>query len=621
MIQFELPENNNASIIKVIGVGGGGGNAVNYMNGLGIEGVDFIVCNTDKKALNNSTVPTKIQLGPSLTQGLGAGANPEVGMRACEESISEIEDLLANSTKMVFVTAGMGGGTGTGGAPIVAKVAKDLDILTVGIVTTPFSYEGKKRMRQAEEGIAKMRENVDTILIISNDKLRHQFGNIPTSQAFSKADDILATATKCITDVINSQGHIVVDFADVCTVMENGGSAILGSATASGENRAYDAVEAAINSPLLNDNSIKGAKWVLLNVNSAHGVYEHTLDEVEIIQAYIEEQTGEDCDVIFGTGFDDNLGDKISVTLIATGFEHNTTEKAYNTQHLKPSEEKNKIVHNLEDVLEQPETTIPSFENSNKEDLVAQEENILQEEPQIFLLEDINESTNNEEITPSVNEVVMEEIPTLIDDQSANHIISENEDSFKDFNTLNNLNTQSNTTEEIISSNETKIVFELEPTVPDDFETTSATKNENELSVQNELDSYFKGPINEQNDTIAYVEKSQQQMQDEFVTINGITLNRRKGNRLLTDMELEAEANFELQKRALEERAGRLRTMSFNVNNADIENNENNIPSYQRNNISLDTHPSSADNSISQVKVNGGNISTINTFLNGNNPD
>lgn len=184
MIQFELPENNNASIIKVIGVGGGGGNAVNYMNGLGIEGVDFIVCNTDKKALNNSTVPTKIQLGPSLTQGLGAGANPEVGMRACEESISEIEDLLANSTKMVIVTAGMGGGTGTGGAPIVANVAKDLDILTVGIVTTPFSYEGKKRMRQAEEGIAKMREKLDTILLISNDKLRHQFGNIQKSQDF-----------------------------------------------------------------------------------------------------------------------------------------------------------------------------------------------------------------------------------------------------------------------------------------------------------------------------------------------------------------------------------------------------------------------------------------------------
>jgi cell division protein FtsZ len=268
MIQFDLPQN-TSSIIKIVGVGGGGGNAVNYMYNLGIDGVDFIVCNTDQKALNNSSVPTKIQLGPALTQGLGAGANPEIGMRACQESINEIENLLLDNTKMVFVTAGMGGGTGTGGAPIVAKVSKDLGILTVGIVTTPFSYEGKRRKQQAEAGIASLRENVDTILVISNDKLRQQFGNIPASQAFSRADDILATATKCITDVINSQGHIVVDFADVSTVMRNGGVAILGSATARGENRAYEAVEQAINSPLLNDDSIKGAKWVLLNINSA----------------------------------------------------------------------------------------------------------------------------------------------------------------------------------------------------------------------------------------------------------------------------------------------------------------------------------------------------------------
>jgi cell division protein FtsZ len=345
MIQFELPQN-NANIIKVIGVGGGGGNAVNYMYNLGLDGVDFIVCNTDKKALNNSPVPTKIQLGPSLTQGLGAGANPEIGQLACKESIEEIENLLINNTKMVFVTAGMGGGTGTGGAPIVAKVAKDLGILTVGIVTTPFSYEGKRRQRQAEEGITALRVNVDTILVVSNDKLRHQFGNIAASQAFCRADDILATATKCITDVINSQGHIVVDFADVSTVMRDGGVAILGNATAKGENRAFDAAEQALNSPLLNDNQINGAKWVLLNINSAHGIFEHTLDEVEMIQAYIQEQAGEDCDVIFGTGFDDNLGEHISVTIIATGFERRDTEKAY-TEERTPLNQRVKEIYVL----------------------------------------------------------------------------------------------------------------------------------------------------------------------------------------------------------------------------------------------------------------------------------
>ncbi|HNF72051.1 MAG TPA: cell division protein FtsZ, partial [Chitinophagaceae bacterium] len=347
MIQFDLPQNNPSNIIKVIGVGGGGGNAVNYMYNLGIDGVDFVVCNTDKKALNNSPVPVKVQLGPSLTQGLGAGAQPEIGQKACMESISEIENLLSDNTKMVFVTAGMGGGTGTGGAPIVAQTAKNLGILTVGIVTTPFSYEGRKRIRQADEGIEALRKNVDTILVISNDKLRQQFGNIATSQAFNRADDILATATKCITDVINSQGHIVVDFADVSTVMRDGGVAILGNATAAGENRAYEAAEQALNSPLLNDSNIHGAKWVLLNINSAHGVHEHTLDEVEMIQAYIQEQAGEDCDVIFGTGFDDNLGENISVTIIATGFEYKQIQDAYSSERKTPKADSNRITLKL----------------------------------------------------------------------------------------------------------------------------------------------------------------------------------------------------------------------------------------------------------------------------------
>src|SRR6202521_2141376 len=248
MIHFDLPKE-KSSIIKVIGVGGGGSNAVNYMFSQNIEGVNFIICNTDAQAIAQSKVPNKIQLGPHLTQGLGAGANPAIGRQATEESLEEIKRILEVNTKMAFITAGMGGGTGTGGAPIIAKICKDLGILTVGIVTTPFSYEGKKRQLQAEEGIMMLKQYVDTLLVISNDKLRHQFGNLKMKEAFAKADNVLATAAKCITDVINSTGQINVDFADVCTVMRNGGVAILESAAVEGENRAQKAIEEVLNSP------------------------------------------------------------------------------------------------------------------------------------------------------------------------------------------------------------------------------------------------------------------------------------------------------------------------------------------------------------------------------------
>src|SRR5919107_1130270 len=309
MIQFDLPKQ-KSSIIKVLGVGGGGSNAVNYMYAQDIEGVDFIICNTDAKALEQSRVPNKIQLGPHLTAGLGAGANPEVGKQATEESLEEIKKILEVNTKMAFICAGMGGGTGTGGAPIISRICRELGILTVGIVTTPFSYEGRKRQLQAEEGIKVMKQYVDTLLVISNDKLRHQFGNLKMKEAFSRADNVLATAAKCITDVINSTGQINVDFADVCTVMRNGGVAILGSAACGGENRAQTTIEEALNSPLLNDNDIKGAKWILININSAEGEHEFTMDEVEIIQNYLLSHAGEETDVILGLGYDNTLNKK-----------------------------------------------------------------------------------------------------------------------------------------------------------------------------------------------------------------------------------------------------------------------------------------------------------------------
>lgn len=320
MIQFDLPKQ-KSSIIKVLGVGGGGSNAVNFMFKQDIEGVDFIICNTDSKAIEQSEVPNKIQLGPHLTQGLGAGADPSVGKLATEESLEEIRKILEVNTRMAFITVGMGGGTGTGGAPIIAKICKDLGILTVGIVTTPFGFEGPRRQKQAEEGINQLKPLVDTLLVISNDKLRVQYGNLKMKEAFTKADNVLATAAKCITDVINSRGHIIVDFADVCTVMKNGGVAILGKAEVEGENRAQRAIEEALNSPLLNDNDIKGAKWILLNINSAEGEHECTMDELETINNFLRERTGENSDVIMGMGYDATLDKKLGITLIATGFE------------------------------------------------------------------------------------------------------------------------------------------------------------------------------------------------------------------------------------------------------------------------------------------------------------
>lgn len=317
VMEFDLPKD-QSSIIKVIGIGGGGGNAVNHMYNQGIKGVDFVICNTDQQALDISPVPIKIQLGQSLTEGRGAGAIPEIGKNAAIENIDDIRDILAKNTKMVFITAGMGGGTGTGAAPVIAKVAKEMDILTVGIVTIPFGFEGRKRKLQAEEGLEELRAHVDTLLIIQNDRLREMFGNLSLGNAFAQADEVLSTAAKGIAEVISVTGLINVDFNDVSTVMKNSGVAIMGSAVASGENRAMDAVRNALESPLLNDNDISGAKYVLLNIT--YGDQEILMDEIGDITDYIQDEAGATADVIWGHGYDETLGDGICITLIATGF-------------------------------------------------------------------------------------------------------------------------------------------------------------------------------------------------------------------------------------------------------------------------------------------------------------
>ena len=307
-----------SSIIKVIGVGGGGSNAVNHMYRQGIKGVDFIVCNTDHQALDISPVPTKIPLGQSLTEGRGAGSIPEIGKNAAIENLDEIKDILAKNTKMIFVTAGMGGGTGTGAAPVIAQTARDMGILTVGIITVPFTFEGRKRRTQAEDGIEQMRDAVDTLLVINNDKLREMFGNLSLVNAFEQADDVLAIAAKGIAEVISVTGQINVDFNDVNTVMKDSGVAIMGSAEAEGDDRATKCVEQALSSPLLNDNNIEGATYVLLNIT--YGDKAVLMDEISDITDYIQEEAGSTADVIWGHGHDDTLGEKLCVTIIATGF-------------------------------------------------------------------------------------------------------------------------------------------------------------------------------------------------------------------------------------------------------------------------------------------------------------
>ena len=316
--KFDIPSQSQ-SIIKVIGVGGGGSNAVNHMYNQGIKDVEFVVCNTDAQALKSSSVPNKLQIGVDLTEGLGAGANPERGKQAALESKEQIRELLGSDTKMVFITAGMGGGTGTGAAPVIAKVAKDLDILTVGIVTAPFMFEGRKKRAQADNGIKELSDSCDTVLVILNDKLREMFGNLPIRQAFAKADNVLSTAAKSIAEIITVTSEVNVDFEDVKTVMKDSGAAVMGSATTEGENRALRAAEEALSSPLLNNTDIDGAQKILLSIMSGDQA-ELEMDELTEITEYIQDKAGEEAEVIFGHGIDSTLGQSIRVTVIATGF-------------------------------------------------------------------------------------------------------------------------------------------------------------------------------------------------------------------------------------------------------------------------------------------------------------
>ncbi|NJN27385.1 MAG: cell division protein FtsZ [Cyclobacteriaceae bacterium] len=341
---FDIPKHHK-SIIKVIGVGGGGSNAVNHMYSQGIKDVEFVICNTDSQALMTSPVPNKLQIGIHLTEGLGAGANPEQGMNAALESKEDIRNLLSDDTKMVFITAGMGGGTGTGAAPVIAKVARELGVLTVGIVTAPFGFEGRKKMNQAEAGINELKQNCDTVLVILNDKLREIYGNLAIRNAFAQADNVLTTAAKGIAEIITVPGYVNVDFEDVKTVMKCSGSAVMGSSTTEGENRARRAAEEALASPLLNEKDILGAQKVLLSIISGEEA-ELQMDELTEITDYISEMAGEEAEVIFGHGIDPDLGESIRVTVIATGFDNHSEKIRVKTQTVRDLETSKPIKKN-----------------------------------------------------------------------------------------------------------------------------------------------------------------------------------------------------------------------------------------------------------------------------------
>ena len=345
MIFKLIDEKSDAPIIKVIGVGGGGSNAVNHMFKQGIIGVDFAICNTDKQSMEQSPVPVKMQLGPTLTEGRGAGSKPNIGKLACEESIEEIKAYLSNDCKMLFITAGMGGGTGTGAAPIIAKAAQELDILTVGIVTLPFTFEGNKRVHQGHDGLDELKKYVDTIIVISNDKLKAIHGNLTISQAFAQADNILSTAAKGIAEIITVPGYVNVDFEDVNTVMRDSGVAIMGTAVADGENRAKRAVDEALNSPLLEDNNIKGAQHILINITS--GKKEVTMEEIFEITEFVQEEAGQGTNLIWGNCYDETLGEKLSVTIIATGFERE--QRKAPMQGAKPESNAKQVKVSLDD--------------------------------------------------------------------------------------------------------------------------------------------------------------------------------------------------------------------------------------------------------------------------------
>ncbi|RKE98357.1 cell division protein FtsZ [Ichthyenterobacterium magnum] len=613
-ISFDLPKN-QSNVIKVIGVGGGGSNAINHMFQQGIKGVDFVICNTDAQALQNSGVPNKIQLGVNLTEGLGAGANPDVGEQAAVESLEDIRRMLDTNTKMVFITAGMGGGTGTGAAPIIAKIAKELDILTVGIVTMPFQFEGKMRNEQAQKGIETLRAHVDSLVVINNNKLREVYGNLGFKAGFSKADEVLSTASRGIAEVITHHYTQNIDLRDAKTVLSNSGTAIMGSSTASGTARAQEAIMKALDSPLLNDNKITGAKNVLLLIVS--GSQEITIDEIGEINDHIQTEAGFGANIIMGVGEDESLEESISVTIIATGFDIDQQHEISNT-------EVKKVVHALEDdanddvhvreqdpaiitpdiILENeeeatPEVVIHTLMEDEDEDVVVKEESGMDLIQTTEIIKNINvvydevldhKIANDEDfIISPVLETKNEEIDEVIEEEEQI--------------TLTFDLPLSASVEEEVAETEDKILFDLEDEVKDlkvneHVEIIPVTEANEEGETRYALDDFmsYESSINEAKT------KVQPEVEEEIVFEKRVVESEAVEEVASDEIDPMNSPISELLKERADERRRKMKDFNYKFNTAKIDEIEKE-PAYKRQGVNLDESQHSSETTTSRLSV------------------
>ena len=606
-IAFDLPKN-QSNVIKVIGVGGGGSNAINHMHKQGIKGVDFVICNTDAQALNTSGVPNKIQLGINLTEGLGAGANPEIGSKAAIESAEDIKNMLNVNTKMVFITAGMGGGTGTGAAPVIAQMAKEMDILTVGIVTMPFSFEGKIRNDQAQIGIETLREHVDSLVVINNNKLRDVYGNLGFKAGFAKADEVLSTASKGIAEVITHHYTQNIDLRDAKTVLSNSGTAIMGSATSSGSNRAQEAIMKALDSPLLNDNKITGAKNVLLLIVS--GNEEITIDEIGEINDHIQEQAGYGANIIMGVGDDSLLEDSISVTIIATGFNIDQQDEISNT-------EAKKVIHTLEEdngLFSQK--SIPQEKNEIKLENKSDEKIIhVLEEDELIINEDILVTNDNiKSIEVESYEIITNEVAINEEETSLiqNEVEEDNQEDFSptfDWSLFDDTSTtEVENSEELIESEikEELIIDVNEIEVVDYIELVSTEESNLEGEVIHELSDHIViEPLLKENSEdfemdVLIEEESNMELIKKDNKVENETIVSLKDEKLIDPLNSPI-ADLQLQRS--KERRLKMKEFNYKFNNSKIDDIEKE-PAYKRLGIDLEEVSHSSENNESRLTLN-----------------
>lgn len=612
-IAFDLPKN-QSNVIKVIGVGGGGSNAINHMFLQGIKGVDFVICNTDAQALQNSGVPNKIQLGVNLTEGLGAGANPEVGEQAAVESLEDLRRMLDTNTKMVFITAGMGGGTGTGAAPIIAKLAKELDILTVGIVTMPFQFEGRTRNEQAQRGVENLRAHVDSLIVINNNKLREVYGNLGFKAGFSKADEVLSTASRGIAEVITHHYTQNIDLRDAKTVLKDSGTAIMGSASASGNNRAQEAIMKALDSPLLNDNKITGAKNVLLLIVS--GSQEITIDEIGEINDHIQTEAGHSANIIMGVGEDESLDESISVTIIATGFDIDQQHEISNT-------EQKKVIHALEDdrnddvrvtesdpAIITPDIVLEEKKDDNPEIVVH---TLMDDEEEVDEVIDANETEliATTELIKNIN-VVYEEVldhQTVVDDFVITPVKEETVEEIdvveeEQITLTFDLPLSANTKEEEADS-EPKTIFTLDDEVKDmevkeHVEIIPVTEANEEGEKRYALDDFmtYESAMNENETQV----KKQVEIDEEIVFEKKVIESETPEEEVCEEIDPMNSPISELLKERADERRRKMKDFNYKFNNAKIDEIEKE-PAYKRQGVNLEDAQHSSETSASRTSV------------------